>query len=101
MTTTTTAPTTAECICKCSVNKQRGLIGDRKTKRRSCGNKVKNIIPSIVWRREAWKEEALDDLPSKDEKRAIVSQTNIGTAPKATLGKQSFAPEKSQGWRKA
>ena len=25
--------------------------------------------PSIAWRREAWKEEALDDLPWKDERR--------------------------------
>ena len=26
------------------------------------------ITPSIAWRREAWKEEALDDLPWKDER---------------------------------
>jgi len=26
-------------------------------------NKAKNIIPSITWRREMWKEEALDNLP--------------------------------------
>ena len=35
--------------------------------------------------REAWKEEALDDLPWNDE-RAIVNQTNIATVSKATLG---------------
>ena len=38
--------------------------------------KAKGITPSIAWRREAWKEEALDDLPSKDEKRAIVMQSD-------------------------
>ena len=32
------------------------------------GNKAKDITPSIAWRREAWKEEALDDLPWKDER---------------------------------
>ena len=30
---------------------------------RSLRHKVKDITPSIDWRREAWKEEALDDLP--------------------------------------
>ena len=24
---------------------------------------AKDIVPSIAWRREAWKEEALDDVP--------------------------------------
>ena len=28
-----------------------------------CGHKAKDIILSIAWRREAWKEEPLDDLP--------------------------------------
>ena len=43
-------------------------------------DKAKDITPSSVWRREAWKEEALDDLPSKDEReRAIINQTNLGT----------------------
>ena len=37
--------------------------------------------------REAWKEEALDDLPGQDERGAIVTQTNTGTVSKATLGK--------------
>ena len=42
---------------------------------------------SVAWRRKAWKEEALDDLPSKDEKvQAIVSQTNTEAVSKATLG---------------
>jgi len=31
--------------------------------RSACGHKAKDITPSIAWRREAWKEEALDDLP--------------------------------------
>ena len=34
----------------------------------TCGYKAKDITPSITWRREAWKEEALDDLPWKDER---------------------------------
>jgi len=34
----------------------------------TCGHKAKDITPSIAWRREAWKEEALDDLPWKDER---------------------------------
>ena len=51
------------------------------------GHKAKGITPSIAWRREAWKEEALDDLPWKGRERAIASQTNIGTVSRATLGK--------------
>ena len=34
----------------------------------TCGHKAKDTTPSIAWRREAWKEEALDDLPWKDER---------------------------------
>ena len=34
----------------------------------TCGHKAKDIIPSITWRREAWTEEAIDDLPWKDER---------------------------------
>ena len=34
----------------------------------NCGHKAKDITPSIAWRREAWKEEALDDLPWQDER---------------------------------
>ena len=34
----------------------------------TCGHKAKDITPSIAWKREAWKEEALDDLPWKDER---------------------------------
>ena len=34
----------------------------------TCGHKAKDITPSIAWRREAWKEEVLDDLLSKDER---------------------------------
>ena len=37
-----------------------------------------------LWR-EAWKEEALTNLPGKDE-RDVVSQTNTETVSKATLG---------------
>ena len=32
------------------------------------GYKAKDITPSITWRREAWKEEALDDLPWKNKR---------------------------------
>ena len=37
---------------------------------RSLRHKIrqKDITLSIAWRREAWKEEALDDLPRKDER---------------------------------
>ena len=34
----------------------------------TCGHKAKDITPSIAWRREARKEEALNDLPWKDER---------------------------------
>ena len=34
----------------------------------TCGHKARRITPSIAWRREAWKEEALDDLPWQDER---------------------------------
>ena len=47
----------------------------------TCGHKAKYIAPSIIWRREALKEEA------KGRERFIVNQTNIGTFSKATVGK--------------
>ena len=34
----------------------------------NCGHKAKDITISIAWRREAWTEEVLDDLPTKDER---------------------------------
>ena len=34
----------------------------------TCRHKAKDITPSITWRREAWKEEALNDLPQKYER---------------------------------
>ena len=34
----------------------------------TCGNKAKDITPLIAWRREALKEEAIDNLPWKDER---------------------------------
>ena len=33
----------------------------------TCRHKAKDITP-LIWRREVWKEEALDDLPWKDER---------------------------------
>ena len=36
--------------------------------RHTCGHTAKDSTPSIARRREAWKEEALDDLPWKDER---------------------------------
>ena len=50
-------------------------------------HKTKDSIPSIDWRREAWKEEVSDDLSIKGRQRTIFSQTNIETVLKATLGK--------------
>ena len=50
-------------------------------------SQYKDITPSIAWRREAWKEEALDDLPLKGRERAIVDQTNTETVSKETVGK--------------
>ena len=37
----------------------------RSLRHTSCGHKASDITPSIAWRREAWKEEALDDLPER------------------------------------
>ena len=34
----------------------------------TCGHKAKDITPSNAWRREAWKQKALEDLPRKDER---------------------------------
>ena len=52
----------------------------------TCGYKAKDITPSIAWGREAWKEEAPDDLTRKDE-RAIAARHKIGPLSKAALGK--------------
>ena len=43
----------------------------------TCRHKAKDITPLITWRKEVWKEEALNSLPWKD-KWAIVNQMNIG-----------------------
>ena len=41
---------------------------------------------TITWRREAWKEEVLDDLLSTDKRGpSSINLTNIGTVSKATL----------------
>ena len=34
----------------------------------TCGHKAKDSTPLNAWRREAWKEEAFNDLPWKDER---------------------------------
>ena len=34
----------------------------------TCRHKTRDITPLITWRRERWKEEALDDFPWKDER---------------------------------
>ena len=44
------------------------LLGRSEAWDTTCGHKVTDIAPSIAWKREAWKEEALDDLPWKDER---------------------------------
>ena len=38
------------------------------------GHKAKDTTSSIAWRREAWKEEAFDDLPWKDESMRVSSR---------------------------
>ena len=54
----------------------------------TCGHKAKDITPLTAWRREALKEEALDDLPWKDKRGpSSDGQTNIGTVSKVKLGK--------------
>ena len=41
---------------------------------------AKNITPWIAWRREVYKEEAVDTHVLADEKGPVtISQTNIGT----------------------
>ena len=52
----------------------------------TCGHNTKDTTPSIACRREAWKEEALDDLPWKDE-RGPSSIRWTRTVSKATMGK--------------
>ena len=42
-------------------------ISELVLRRLRCGHKAKDITLSIAWRREAWEEEALDDLPWRDE----------------------------------
>ena len=65
-----------------------GLLLGRSAVLRSLRHyKAKDITPLIASRREAWKEEALDDLPWKDERGGIVNQTNLGTLSKAKLRK--------------
>ena len=43
----------------------------------TCGHKAKDITPMIAWRREVWKEEALDDLPWKDERGPSSSRRTL------------------------
>ena len=55
----------------------------------ACGHKAKDITSSIAWRREAWKEEALDDLPLKGRERAGTdNRTNIGTGDIGTISER-------------
>ena len=42
------------------------------------GHKDNCITPSIAWRREAWKEEVLDDLPWKDERGPSSVRRTLG-----------------------
>ena len=50
-----------------------------------CGHKAKDSTPLTAWRREVWKEEALDDLPWKD-KRGPSWITNFWIISKAMSG---------------
>ena len=43
----------------------------------TCGHKAKDITPLIAWKREAWKEEVLDNLPWKDETRRSWTKLNL------------------------
>ena len=52
----------------------------------TCEHKAKGITPSITWRREAWKEEAQDDRPWKDERGSLSIRRTL----------ESF---QRQGWR--
>ena len=64
------------------------LLGRSETLRSTtCGHKATGITPSIAWRREALKEEALDDLPSKDERGPSSIGRTLEPFSKATLGK--------------
>ena len=51
----------------------------------TCGYKARDITPSIAWRREAWKEKALDIFLIRT--RQGHSQSNTETVSKATLRK--------------
>ena len=52
-----------------------------------CGQKAKDITPSIAWRREAWKlRRSARRSFLKRRERAIVNQTNMRIISKATLG---------------
>ena len=52
----------------------------------TCGHKAKDITPSIARSREAFKEEAIGDLPWKDE-RGPLSDEHSGMVSKAMLVK--------------
>ena len=42
----------------------------------TCGHKAKDTTPSIAWRKEAWEEEVLDDLPWNDDREpSLIRQT--------------------------
>ena len=53
----------------------------------TCGHKAKDITRSIAWRREALKEEALDDLPWKDERGPSSIRRTVEPFWKMTVGK--------------
>ena len=52
----------------------------------TCRYKAKDITPSIAWRREAWKEEALDDLPWKDERGPSSIRWTLGSFQRQCWG---------------
>ena len=51
------------------------------------GNKAKDITLSIAWRREAWEEEALDDLPWRDERGPSSIRQTWGQFQRRRCGK--------------
>ena len=68
-----------------------GLLLRRSGKLRSL---VKDITQSAAWRREAWKEEALDDLPSEDGREPLSVRRTLELFQKATAGDIRYRAER-------
>ena len=67
-----------------------------------CGHKVKNITPSITWRRESYRKRkswtsSLRGRETESE-RAIVNQTNIGTVSNHQTQSQHWGNRVRASW---